>query len=203
MIAGRFGKQLDLQYRQWLVPQINAWRSRLIRNTLEKRPQDKNRFLQSIQIPLTYGNITCGFECMGSYSDTLPEVVRIGDTPFEYFGSVDGSSPFRFNDTGTDPWISQGMTAHLYHTYRLDTEHGRVILPNQRITKVMATGIFDQPNEALAWQCSNGDGGCDWWNAEYPISGDILEMVKKALWDELDEPGKPQEIQPAKANQDE
>ena len=149
-LAARYGKQLDMQYRQWLVPQIGQWRSRLIRNSLEKRPQDKSRFLQSIRIPLTYGDYTCaGLECMGSISEEVPRLVRIGDTPFEYLGGADGRSPYRYNDIGTEAYIEQGMTAHLFGGYRLD--NNKVIIPNKRISEVMATGIFDEPEKALEW----------------------------------------------------
>jgi hypothetical protein len=199
IIAGRFGKELDMQYRQWLVPQINAWRSRLIRNTLQKNPQDKSRFMQTIQIPLTYGDYTCDvLDCQGSVSDELPEVVRIGDTPFEYLGGADLKSPYRFDDVGTSPWIGRGMTAHMFHTYLLD--NNRIIIPGERIGKVVATAIFDQPDQAMQWQCNKAGIGCDWWNAPYPISGDIQTDLTIALQNGL---GQPKEILPAKTDQDE
>lgn len=197
-IAGRYGRELDMQYRQWLVPQIGHWRSRLIRNSLEKRPQDKGQFLQSIYIPLTYGDYTCGgFECQGSFSATLPKLVRIGDTPFEYLGSLDGKSPYRYNDIGTESYISEGMTAHLFHGYRLD--NNTVVIPDKRIKAVMATGIFDEPEKAMEWQCKYTGTGCDWWNAEYAITGDIAALIKTALWEELG----PQGDKPAREDQDE
>lgn len=198
-IAQRFGKELDMQYRQGLVPQINHWRSRLIRNSLQKNPGEKSQFLQSIYIPLTYGNYSCGpIQCQGSYSGTLPTLLRIGDTPFEYLGSTDGTSPYRFDDIGTDTWVSQGMTAHLFNNYRLD--NNVVSIKNKRITAVMATGIFDSPEKAMEWQCNYTKTGCDWWNEEYPITGDIAAMVKTSLWQEL---GAPKEVLPERKDQDE
>lgn len=198
-IAGKFGKELDLQYRQWLVPQINHWRSRLIRNSLEKRPNEKSQFLQTIYIPLTYGDFVCGtFTCQGSYSEKIPKLLRIGDTPFEYLGSSDGSSPYRYNDIGTNAWISKGITAWHFHNYNLIND--QVIIPDKRITAVTAAGIFDEPQKAAEWQCKNTGTGCDWWNAEYPVTGDIAANIKKALWDDL---GAPKEILPQKSDQDE
>ena len=199
LIAGRFGKELDMQYKQWLVPQINAWRSRLIRNTIQKNPQDKSRFLQTIQIPLTYGDYTCDtLQCMGSVSEELPELVRIGDTPFEYLGGVDLKSPYRYQDVGTGLWIETGMTAHLFHDYLLD--NNRIIVPNERIGQLAGTGIFDAPDKAMQWQCNKAGVGCDWWNSEYPISGDIQTDLTRAIWEGL---GEPKEVMPAKADQDE
>lgn len=184
-IAGRYGRELDMQYRQWLVPRIGQWRSRLIRNTLEKRPQDKSRFLQSIRIPLEYGDYTCAnLQCMGSISAKLPSLVRIGDTPFEYLGGADAASPYRYNDIGTSPWIETGMTAHLFNVYLMNNE--QVVIPGERIKEVMGTGIFDEPEKAMEWQCKYQATGCDWWNSPYPISGDIAAMVVTAIWDELD-----------------
>jgi len=198
LIAGRFGKELDLQYRQWLVPQINAWRSRLIRNTLQKNPQDRDRFMQTIQIPLTYQDYTCGLGCMGSMSEELPDVVRVGELPFEYFGGADLKSPYRYNDVGTDSWISRGMTAHMFHTYLLDNK--RAIVPNERIGKLVGRGIFEKPDLAMQWQCQHAGVGCDWWNAEYPISGDIQTDLTTAIQQGL---GEPKEVLPARPDQDE
>lgn len=198
-IAAKFGKELDLQYRQWLIPQINQWRSRLIRNSLEKRPNERGQFLQSINIPLTYGNYICeGLTCIASYSQPLPKLLRIGDTPFEFLGSVDGSSPYRYNDIGTDEYIAEGITAHLFYPYSLDND--KIIIKNKRIAIVKGTGIFDEPEKAMEWQCRNAGEGCDWWNALYPVSGDIASDIKKALWDQL---GSPKEILPQKSDQDE
>lgn len=198
-IAGRFGKELDMQYRQLLVPQINQWRSRLIRNSLEKRPQERSQFLQNIYIPLTYGQFNCSeLACMGSYSEEIPMLLRIGDTPFEYLGSPDGSSPYRYNDIGTEAWLSEGITAHHFHGYQL--ANNQIVIPGKRIGQVLATGIFDEPEKAMEWQCRNTGTGCDWWNAKYPCSGDILAIMKTSLWQEL---GEPKEILPKKSDQDE
>lgn len=198
-IAARLGKELDMQYRQWLVPQINAWRSRLIRNTLEKRPSEKHQFLQSIKIPLTYGNYVCAsFECYGSYSESLPRMLRIGETPFEYLGSVDMKSPYRFNDMGTSDYVAAGKTAGHFINYLID--NNRVIIPGKRIAEVKGAGIFDEPEKVSEWQCQTEGSGCDWWNAEYPITGDILAILKQGLWEEL---GVPREVLPQKTDTDE
>lgn len=198
-IAGRLGKELDLQYRQWLVPQINQWRSRLIRNSLEKRPNEKGQFLQSINIPMTYGNYVCsGIECMASYSEPIPKLLRIGDTPFEFLGSVDGSSPFRYNDIGTDCYINAGMTAHHFHSYNMDND--KIVVKDKRIAILKGVGIFDEPDKVGEWQCKVTGSGCDWWNAEYPITGDIAAILKTSIWQEL---GIPKELLPQKQDQDE
>lgn len=198
-IAARVGKELDLQYRQWLVPQINQWRSRLIRNSLEKRPQERSQFLQSIIIPLTYGTYNCaGLPCVGSYSEPIPGLLRIGDTPFEYLGATDGSSPYRYNDIGTDSYINAGKTASHFLSYNMDNR--MIIIKNHQIGEVGATGIFDEPNEIIQWQCQKQNQGCDWWNESYPISGDVAANVKTAIWDEL---GVPKGAMPQKQDQDE
>lgn len=198
-IAGRYGRELDLQYRQWLVPKINTWRSRLIRNSLEKHPNEKSQFLQPINIPLEYGNYTCApFSCNGSYSGDIPKLLRVGDTPFEYLGSVDTTSPYRYTDMGTQAWINKGMTAHLFINYLFDGS--RVIIPNHRIAQVMGLGIFDEPEKVFEWQCKNIGEGCDWWNQPYPITGDIAAMAKTAIWNELNPKG---DQLPDKSDQDE
>lgn len=187
-IAGRFDKQFDMQYRQWLVPHINTWRSRLIRNSLQKNPTEKGQFLQTIQIPLTYGNYNCGgFECMGSYSKELPKLLRFGSTPFEYLGGIDSQSPYRYNDMGTSGYINEGKTARHFLSYEI--RNNLVILPKARVELVMGSGIFDEPEKALEWQCKQGQGGCDWWNAEYPVTNDIAAMIRDGLWEQLDERG--------------
>lgn len=198
-IAARFGKELDMQYRQWLVPQINHWRSRLIRNSLTKKPQERSQFLQTIHIPLTYGNYICeGFTCKGSYSEKLPKLLRLGDTPFEYLGGIDRKSPYRYTDVGTDAYINAGMTAHHFHNY--DMPNNTILIADKRIGSVMGVGIFDEPEKAMEWECNHSDTGCDWWNEPYAVSGDIANDIKTALWDQL---GAPKEVLPQKQDQDE
>lgn len=198
-IAGRFGKELDLQYRQWLVPQINQWRSRLIRNSLEKRPNERNQFVQFIRIPLSYGDFVCGpLECQGSFSQPLPKLLRIGDTPFEYLGATDMSSPYRYNDIGTNAYINAGKTSSLFYSYNLVNDV--VIIPGKRISEVGGAGIFDEPEKVMDWKCKQGQGGCDWWNEPYPISNDVANDVKQAIWQQL---GAPKETLPQKQDQDE
>lgn len=195
-IAKGHGRELDLQYRQSLVPQINHFRSRFIRNSLGKNPKEKSQFMQSIIIPLTYGDYVCGdFVCKGSYSEVLPDIFRIGDTPFEYLGATDGSSPYRSNDIGTDTWINQGMTADRYYGYNLINK--QVIIKNKRIDRVMASAIFDEPEKAMEWQCKKTGQGCDWWNSPYPITGDIYALILTTLHDLL------KENKPEKQDQDE
>ena len=135
---------------------------------------------------------------MASYSQPLPKQLRIGDTPFEFLGSVDDSSPYRYNDIGTDEYIAAGITAHLFYPYSLDDD--KVIIKNRRVAIVKAAGIFDEPEKAMEWQCRNAGQGCDWWNAPYPITGDIAAILKTSLWQEL---GSPKEILPQKSDQDE
>lgn len=198
-IAARWDRQYDMQYRRWLVPQINQWRSRLIRNSLEKKPSERNQFVQPIYIPLLYGQINCGnLICTGSYSATLPTLLRIGDTPFEYLGGLDMKSPYRYNDIGTDTYIAAGKTAAFSITYNLI---GNVlILQDRKIEAVTGAGIFDEPEQIMEWQCSHMQTGCDWWNEKYPVSGDIANDIKTAIWQALD-PTKG--ILPQKQDQDE
>lgn len=199
VIAGRVGKELDLQYRQWLVPQVEAWRSRLIRNTLSKNPMERTQFVQSILIPLTYGTIECGgLACTGSYSEVLPGLLRIGPTPFDYLGSTDGSSALRFNDPGTAPYLQIGKIASKFPAYEMI--NNQVFIPGHSIKEVKGVGIFDEPSIVMQWQCTKNQENCDWWNAEYPISGDILAMAKTAIWEEL---GLPKETLPQTLKQEE
>lgn len=198
-IAARLDRQYDLQYRQWLVPQINQWRSRLIRNSLTKDSSSRGQFLQTIHIPLTYGDVACGkLTCKGSYSEKIPKLLRIGDTPFEYLGSGDTTSPFRYNDQGTSIYINAGKTASHFIHYEIN--NSKIIIHNRRIDSIIGTGIFDEPQKALKWECDNGQGGCDWWNEEYPVSGDIAADIARAIWDAL---GVPRETLPQKQDQDE
>lgn len=199
IIAARFGKETDINYRRWLMPQINVWRSRFIRNSLEKNPKELYAFLQTITIPMKYGNVTCGgYTCMGSYSEITPKLLRIGNTPFHYLGAVDGKSPYRYNDAGTSAYLEHSASAKYFHAY--EYPNGQVIIPNKNIKVLRGTAIFDEPDRAAEWECSTlGTTGCDWWNADYPISGDIVAMIKTAIFDEL---GVPRDVLPEKQDQD-
>lgn len=189
MIAGRVGREMDMQYRQWLVPSIEAWRGRLIRNSLGKNGMERSQFVQSITIPMVYDN---GF----SKSAVVPGLLRFGPTPFDYLGSPDGSSPFRFNDPGTSPYIQTGIGGSFPY---YEMVNGCVKVKGL-VEQLRGDGIFDEPSKIMDWQCRSGGGGCDWWNMPYPMGSDILAMLKTATWEEL---GLPRETLPTTQKQDE
>lgn len=189
-IAARMDRQFDLQYRQWLVPKVEAWRSRLIRNTLSKSPMERSQFVQAIRIPLTYSNGV-------NRSEPIPTLLRIGPVPFDYVGPADLSSPFRFNDPGTSHFVQLSKIGGKFPYYEIPDN--RVIIRGLQLPEVTGVGIFDEPSKIMEWQCGAGVGNCDWWNAPYPISGDVLAMANTAIWEEL---GLPKETLPKTQKQD-
>src|ERR1700744_2778732 len=106
VIASNLKRETDEPFRRMLAVRVDYWRSTLISRSLEKHPDQRNFFTQSLWIPMEcHSPIPCPTPlpiCNVMRSKTpIPIPLRFGTTLFDYVGSIDGENPFEFASVGT------------------------------------------------------------------------------------------------------
>jgi len=179
-IAVAIGKELDEPFKRLLAQSIDNWRSRLIRNSLQKRPNESKFFRQTLYAKLEDGTGTP--VCVGMPGcpvrksvKKIPTPVRYGTQLYDYVGSADGNTPFG----ESIPGMGQFQTAGKYSKNNIywSMIMGYAIvngLPN--LPYIRFDGIFDRPSEVMQFNCDNGMD-CDYWDKQYPVPGDIAQQI--------------------------
>lgn len=181
VIAQQYDRQQDEPFKRSLEVRIKAWRSKLIRDTLEKHPDQRKFFTQTIFVPLAcYDRIAC--RVIDSPSNimrstrVLPVPLRFGNTLFDYVGSVDGRSPFNYAVPGATQLNEHSKYAR-FHT-QWEWENQFILLSkrfNINIRMIRVDGVFDDPADIFLYNCN--EGNCDYWDLPYPVSNDIKQMI--------------------------
>jgi hypothetical protein len=191
-IASSLKRELDVPFKRMLAHKVDAWRSRLIRNSLQTKPNESKFFRQTIYILMQPGTSlpSCvGLEiCPVAISTKqIPMPLRFGSSIFDYVGSVDGKTPFYEAAPGTLSYLMSGRYSHdvVFYTYvsrRFEVDSH----PN--LPAMRADGVFDQPSAVLEFNCSSqleggvGEpGSCDFWDMPYPVTGDIKQMIVQSI----------------------
>lgn len=179
LVAEPLGRALDVPFKEQVKARAKAWRSKLLRDTLNRNPKDRVFFTQSITMELEETAATeCGIQLPCKVLRTkekIPTVVRANNIYLDYVGSIDGSNGFRLTPSWQLPFILTAKYAPLVsHFYGVLNE--RVVLhKNPLMTHVRVEGIFDDPEAAYLASCV--DGACAFEDAEYPIPGDLVQQI--------------------------
>lgn len=185
LLAERSGRELDVPFQEEMKVAVGYWRSRLLRDALERNKKDRAYFKQYIEVPLQEVNISelPGFpdypvlrtQC------TIPEPVRANGIFFDYVGSPDKLSVFKlFSEqheiipaldakySGRRPkglWLN----GYIYVFNLLDLPYLGV------------SGVFDDPQSVADFKCNCGCDACYDDDMPYPISGDIQQRIIQAI----------------------
>lgn len=176
-------KSMDVPFRLQLMKRVQVWRSRMIANSLQKHPAQRRFFTQSLYLTLEQST-TCvpDIECQEYYTPEIPIPIRTGNLLFSYVGGIDGKSPYREIVQGMGTYAETSRFAKLFHVYRYDSS--RIWIP-ENTTMVLVSGIFDDPFEASKYSCQPGSTLCDTWDSEYPLSGDLLQIIIDGITREM------------------
>lgn len=185
LLASHFKKELDDPFKVMMMERVKYWRSRLLKNTLDKAPGDRKFFKQTIYVPMeTKDEVICAMpftQCKVSYATIkLPKMARANGIMFDYIGSVDGMNPFEQTVEAMIPALMQGKYTGKILRVAIENDKPKVY-GNAKLPKLRIDGIFDNPEDAAKLNCSTGNGGCDYWNEEYAISGDLLQLVVQSI----------------------
>lgn len=187
-IASHLKKELDEVFKRILAEKVDNWRARLIRNSLEKRPQDAKFFIQTVYVPMEkVPEVPACFNVPGicpvarSVKD-VPKPLRYGTVLFDFVGSAEGSSTFTFAGLSTEQYLYAGKYSSRSVYYSWD---GAKLLvrnhPNLPIARIQ--GVFENPSEAFQANCNVGID-CDFWDKPYPVTRDVLQQIVQFIREE-------------------
>lgn len=186
MLASHLDREQDEPFKRILAMKVDSWRSTLISRSLEKHPDQRPFFRQTLYVPMTETEITtcCGISVplckVAASTKTIPTPMRIGGTLFDYVGSVDGLNPFRKADPGMLTYMSAGPYGSKIIYYEYENTTRIIVRQNPHLPCIRLDGVFDNPLAVMEFNCQQGIG-CDFWNQPYPITNDILQMVTQYI----------------------
>lgn len=187
-IASHLDRIQDEPFKRMLALKVDAWRSKLIVNSLEKHPEQRKFFRQTLYVPLVAADqVPCDLPfslCKSMRSvDTIPIPMRLQGILFDFVGTVDGRTPFREASPGTITYLSAGKYSGkiVYYEWKnIAPEGWHFELLSSGVPMMRVDGIFDKPSEVFEFNCNNGVG-CDYWDLPYPVSGDLLQMITQYI----------------------
>jgi hypothetical protein len=186
LLASQLNMELDMPFKLMLAKRIQVWRSRLIKNTVDKDQKERKFFKQVIFMPMVkQEEVPCcttfnGCDIAVSKFD-LPAPLRANGILFDYLGSVNGANPFQEATGGFMQYMSKGKYSKNIIRYTWSTPRVSVF-GNPDLPMIRIETIFDNPEEAAKLSCTLGDSGsCDFWNQEYPTTNDIMQLIIQSI----------------------
>jgi hypothetical protein len=185
LIAEPLGRELDEPFKAQIAARIKYWRAKLLKDSLNKNPKDRQYFTQRITIKLSeVSAVDCGIDldCTFMRSEEIPNIVRANGILFDFIGSVDGSTPFRMIKRWELPYHLSSKYSPKVTTFAA-WENKRILLPGNRLIEwVSIEAIFDDPEAAHNMDCSGectecATEECEFEDSEYPINEDLAQQI--------------------------
>jgi len=183
ILAMEIGSVNDWAFKRSVLARANATRAQLMKRTLEKTPQDRSVFTQAITVDMENFNFIdgTGLECVQSRSVCdIPVPLRSNSIVFDYVGSVDGSHAYRETNIGMSQFLKAGRMGAKLIPYRYMDP--RLYIEHPNVARVLIVGIFADPEEIYNLNAKlSACKDCDFWEARYPCSEDILDIIIKDI----------------------
>lgn len=186
VLAEKLDKSLDAPFKRMLAVRVDAWRSTLLQRSLEKHPEQRRLYRQTLWVPMqTVTEVPCAIPvplCPVSESIKVIPVPLRGTVLFSYVGGIDGKSPFGYATAGTEGFLSAGKYSKngIWYEY----VNGRIRIGSKtNLPMIRIDEVFDNPSDVFEFNCESGD--CDGWDKPYPVTGDILQMIFQYVLQEL------------------
>lgn len=182
LIASKVNKQFDEPYKLVILKKVDYYRVRFIRNALEKEQKDRKFFRQHFYMEMERKVKTpCANNCEFAITKGLvPTPIRVNQQLFDYLGAIDGANAFQEVQVGMLNYqgkYSKRFLKYIYDNRRIE------VYGNPAIPVIRVDGIFENPTEVLEYICNSNK--CNFWDLEYPITQDILQLVVGAIQEEL------------------
>jgi hypothetical protein len=181
LIAETLQRQLDLPFRLAVFDKFKLWRSTLIKNTIQKQPNMKNMFVQTIFVKTApYSSKGCadGPNCIDGARTVIPIplAVRVGNSPYDYVGGVQGDNSYSYGAPSASRYIRQGKYSGTNTFWYMSNQY--IVVSNPIVTDVRIDDVFDDPLEAKRLSCEAQNVSCDLWNEPYPATTqDIIQQA--------------------------
>jgi hypothetical protein len=185
LISTRLNKTFDTPFQLQLIKRVDIWRSRHIKNALEKDVRDRKFFRQTIylnmnkqsELPCDNGIIP---SCDVAVSSKIPSPLRANNILFDYVGGVNGSNPFKETSAGMISYTragkySKNVTPFAYVGNKIQV-YNRPNLPMIRVDY-----IADSPFDLEAFSCNPDATPCNFWETPYPCTNEILQLIIQSI----------------------
>lgn len=186
LLASQYGKELDMPFKLILAERVRVWRSRLLKNSLDKDQKDRKFFRQRLYLKMetTADTPTCtGFTgCpVAQTINIVPKPLMANNILFDYVGSVNGMNPFQEVISGMGAYAN--ASKYTKNTTKFTWTGEKIqVLNNPRLPYLLVDGIFDNPQEVAAMNCASGQStDCDFWNQEYPVPGALMQLIIQSI----------------------
>lgn len=186
LIASNLDKELSLPFRLQLMERVKVWRSRLIANSIQKVQQQRKFFKQTIYMRMAPGNDTPCAALVGCpvaiTVDKVPLVIRVGNQMFDFIGSVNGRTAFTEVQAGMQEYQNAGRFSNNWTKY--ERVNDNILVGQQDLPWLRIDAIFDDPMKIVEYNCTCSAevaGTCDVWDTEFPVSGDIMQLIIQSI----------------------
>lgn len=185
ILASHFNRETDEPFKRMLAVRVDYWRSTLIQRSLEKHPEQRKFYRQTLWVPMEVhslfplNKLPVPLPNVSQSVAELPVPIRHKDVLFDYVGSIDGRNAFREAGVGTIEYLQEGKYSGKTVFYRYEENLVKVeIGPGEApIPKIRIDGVFDKPLEVMKFNCNCSNIDCNYWDQPYPITGDVLQSV--------------------------
>lgn len=205
LLAEQLDRTADEPFKRSLAVRVDFWRSTLLQRSLEKHPNQRRQFWQTLWVPMNKVVPVAGIMvplCSIAESISQIPIALRGSIQYDYIGGIDGKSPFKNTTVGTKDFITSGKYSKNtpcceFVNYRLR------VLTNADLPMARMDTVFDKPVDVMQF---NSDAGidCDGWDKPYPVTGDILQMIIQYIlqvdYNRIDKPVPQTEVNQADAN---
>lgn len=185
IIASDLKRETDEPFKRIIGARVDFWRSTLISRSLEKHPQQRNFFTQTLWLPMEcHSPIPCPTpmvlcNIMRSV-DKVPAPMRFGDTIFDYVGSIDGKNAFGLAIAGTSDIMQEGKytgrkTFYEWTNRRISITNKTINFVDKPLPMIRVDAVFDNPYDVWKYNCKTDI--CDFWDEPYPATNDIIQQI--------------------------
>lgn len=185
LIATNLDREFDVPFKKQLYERVKYWRGTLIKQALDRAPNDAKFFRAVAYIPMAKVNtLECvpGMECFAAVSTVdLPRSLRVTDAGYySYVGSIDGLSPFAYADAGTRRYLQSGKYSQNFTYYGITGL--KIVVTNDALPLVRIEGIPDDIEDWAPYaDCKGPNPNCDWWKTDIPMTSDIAQKIVQCI----------------------
>jgi len=183
LIAERAKRQLDIPFREMIKDRARIWRSRLIKDAINKDPGRRKFFLQSLTLPMVRRSAAeCGIPLNCYLMETVDEVptpITANKLLFEFVGMPDG--------TGAFTWVERSWLKYRSHDKYSGTLKNftflnrRIQVYTEQLPYVLIEGVFDDPEQVERMRCSSAGIVCDYDNTPFAAPNDIVQLIIQSI----------------------
>ena len=202
LLSEKVKRTFDVPFQEQLKVTVGYWRARVIHNSLKTNPSKRKFMQQSFTLELEeVPKVECPVEygCILRTKCKIPNTIITGNTIFDYIGTATMDNPFSYTKDEFEMYMS--ASPYTGKRIRYAFRDGYIYIYNSKKIKYIGVrGIWEDP-AALA-ECSCDGRPCYSDDDEYPLTGELLQEVIKAILATELKAYLPEEDVDVKVNQD-